>query len=168
MDINELSQIIINTINHLLNNDKYLFEHNISERCIAHRLALYLESTFHPLGFFVDAEYDGNINNLSGKKSLQNLNYSSNGINYTKNDVIPDIIIHKRGQNGRDNNLLIIELKKKRGRNKDRDRRKLKLFTSNQFGNNYCYNFGLFIILNMGNKPGFSIEWFENGNKLLI
>ncbi len=90
----------------LLLNDRYLFEYDLHEQCIAGRLALYLQSVFP--SHFVDVEY--NRAGLAPKR----LGLSDECANARdENDealVVPDIIVHRRGRDGP--NVLVMELKK--------------------------------------------------------
>jgi len=86
--------------------DAHLLEHDLSERCIASRLAMYLQQEFPE--FSVDVEY----NRIGAHPKAMALpeecaNYrSKNG----EPLVVPDVIVHKRGAEGP--NLLVLELKK--------------------------------------------------------
>lgn len=81
--------------------------------------------------------------------------------------VFPDIIVHKRGENG--NNLLIIEVKKKKASSdvdKSFDCEKLKKYTSTDDENRWAYRYGLFLELPVDatfkkDKP--ELLWFQNG-----
>lgn len=98
----EVRSKIIAAIRHLHKNDQYLLDHDLNERSIAFRLALYIQQEF--AGWNVDYEY----NRMSGDfiKKLEDIAGTFNNIT---GNVFPDIIIHIRGS---DNNLLVIEVKK--------------------------------------------------------
>jgi hypothetical protein len=86
--------------------DKYLLEKDLSERCIAARLAMYLQPLFQSL--IVDVEYNraGDIpKRLALPDECANFRDAEG-----RSLVVPDIIVHKRGPTGP--NLLVIELKK--------------------------------------------------------
>jgi len=75
--------------------------------------------------------------------------------------------VHKRGQNGSHNNLLIIEVKKSSNPNNgDWDAEKLSRFTSAENENNFNYQYGMFVRFTVRTTPGFSIHWYQNGQKL--
>jgi hypothetical protein len=112
---NEIEQIIRQGISRLLEKDIYLLEINVNERTISGRLAFYLQGLFSD--WDVDCEY-----NRSKKKSkeldlvhgelnqeLSKSHKSISPIDDNGKTVYPDIIIHHRG---RDENLVVIEIKK--------------------------------------------------------
>ena len=86
--------------------DRYLLEKDLSERCIAARLAMYLQPLFPDHS--VDVEY-----NRAGD-TPKRLDLPADCANYRDDDgrslVVPDIIVHNRGAEGP--NLLVVELKK--------------------------------------------------------
>lgn len=83
-------------------NDSFLFDKDVSEWAVAHRLAAYLEGFFPE--YDVDCEYnrmpgpDGEYDSKAPKKVLGN------------KKIRPDIIVHRRGSN--EDNLIAIEMKK--------------------------------------------------------
>jgi len=134
--------------------DSYLLIHDINEPTISHRLAMYLTPIFPD--FDVDCEYNGNIDAKSGRKYINLLQTRAKELGLIKNNdsdkqiidrlVYPDIIVHRRGQNGKENNLLIIEVKKSSSQITDEwDCEKLSRFTSKEYENNYDYCFGVFV-----------------------
>jgi hypothetical protein len=101
---------IINAIKRLLSEDNYLFERDVNERSITHRLACHLQSEF--TGWHVDCEYNRDINSddhINFRKKLYNLPLKPNSDDTEGKTVFPDIIIHKRGTT---DNHLVIEVKK--------------------------------------------------------
>ena len=98
---------------------------DVSERCIAAKLASYLQH-FIP-EYFVDVEFnrDGSIPkrlNLP-EECVDSVNRDGDAI------VIPDIIVHRRGPDGL--NVLCVEIKKKNdSRGLDCDRKRLKALIS--------------------------------------
>ncbi len=86
--------------------DGYLLQNDLSERCIASRLAMYLQPLFR--AHVVDVEY-----NRAGAEPKR-LNLPDECANFRDADgrslVVPDIIVHRRGPEGP--NLLVVELKK--------------------------------------------------------
>lgn len=106
MERNEVCKRLEAALVKLAENDLYLLENDLSERCIASRLAMYLQTEF--VEYCVDVEF-----NRDGctPKRLEIPEECANRRN--RNDealVIPDVIIHKRGPEGP--NLLVLELKK--------------------------------------------------------
>jgi hypothetical protein len=89
-----------------MRDDEYLLAHDLSERCIASRLALHLQAQFQECK--VDVEY-----NRAGD-TPKRLLLSEECVNSFDEDgralVVPDIIVHQRGDAGP--NILGIEVKK--------------------------------------------------------
>ncbi len=79
--------------------------------------------------------------------------------------IYPDIIVHKRGINGLENNLLIIEVKKTSSQNShDFDNLKLERYTSSEYENSMQYLYGAFVTLGVNHQFSQSkIEWYKNG-----
>ena len=103
--------------------DAHLLEHDLSERCIASRLALYLQQAFPELS--VDVEY-----NRFGTHP-KTMHLPEDCANYRSNSgeplVVPDIIVHRRGAEGP--NLLVLELKKTTNRDsRDCDHMRIRAF----------------------------------------
>lgn len=115
--------------------DNILIELGVSERVIEHRIALYLEPLFKEWN--VDCEY----NRYGVKtKELENIRECREGQRTDR--IYPDIVIHERGSESR-NNIAVIEIKA--GREMDKcDEMKLALMTGE--GNEdvaHKYEFGL-------------------------
>jgi hypothetical protein len=90
----------------LVRNDQHLLENNLSERCIASRLAMYLQREFPEHA--VDVEY-----NRQGDtpKRLGLPDGCANARDELgRAFVVPDVIVHRRGPNGP--NILVLEVKK--------------------------------------------------------
>jgi hypothetical protein len=90
----------------LVEHDADLFTWNVSERCIAGRLAHYLQNQIEE--YSVDVEY----NRMARTPKTLNLPEECAKTRDDNNEplVIPDIIVHHRGLDGP--NLLVIEVKK--------------------------------------------------------
>jgi hypothetical protein len=100
--------------------DRYLLEHDLSERCIAARLALHLQRIFEE--YTVDVEYNraGDLAKRLNVPEECGNSFDEHG----RALVVPDIIVHRRGPEGP--NILGLELKKARDpRGLDCDRRRL-------------------------------------------
>jgi len=86
--------------------DSYLFEHNLGERCIAARLAMYLQQEFPEHQVDVEYNRDGDV--------PKHLGLDDRCANYVDEDgqvlVVPDVIVHRRGAEGP--NILVLEVKK--------------------------------------------------------
>ena len=80
--------------------------------------------------------------------------------------VYPDIIVHKRGL---DQNLLIIEIKKKNNADIEFDREKLSRYTSPDHENDLNYSLGALITFTTDeNEMKHDIEWYEMGGQITI
>jgi len=86
--------------------DAYLFENNLLERCIAARLAMYLQHEFPD--HHVDVEYnrDADIPKRMGLPEECANDIDEHG----RSLVVPDVIVHRRGPQGP--NILVLEVKK--------------------------------------------------------
>ncbi|MEK3986404.1 hypothetical protein MHB77_23990 [Paenibacillus sp. FSL K6-3166] len=166
-------------ISKLLECDQYLLSHDLNERTIAHKLAVYLQEEFNE--YNVDCEYNKNVDEESKKKMIYILEQECqkikkefnkditvvDDIEYMGLSTFPDIVIHKRGENS--SNLLIIEIKKSTNRiDRCFDLQKLKCYTDSSRYNNLCYAWGLFIEFETGRKnpeePG--VIWYKDGQRI--
>jgi hypothetical protein len=108
------------SIEELWEKDCWLLTEELNERCIAHKLAIYLASRFPD--YQVDCEYNGDIENVERDKIVGMLRADIIAIGRELNvkellhdnpwlmrHVNPDIIIHSRKTNK--NNLCVLELK---------------------------------------------------------
>ena len=175
MGFDEIKNILIEAVKNVVMEDAYLLLHDINELAITHRLAMYLTPQFK--GFDVDCEYNGNIDANNGRKYIKLLNYRYRELGLVRvkdsdeesidRRVYPDIIVHKRGKNGEENNLLIIEVKKSSNPiNGEWDAEKLSRFTSKEDENNFGYCFGAFVRFEVGHHIGFKeVEWYKDGKK---
>lgn len=128
---------------------------NVHERSTAHRLAVQLEPYFR--GWNVDCEYDRNIRL---KKELAEI--AGCDSQKATDEILPDIIVHHRQREGRENNLLVVEIKK-RTKEDVCDRRKLELLTRPD--GHYAYQLGLYINIK---EDSFDCTWYKNGNSFEV
>jgi len=158
MNSEVIESSLYSSIDHLFRNDLFLLTYDVHERTIAHRLAVYLE---HRLtGFHVDCEYNNDLDSETGRKQVHYSNSSSGTGAY------PDIIVHHRGLNGPNHNLLVIEIKKNSSTPNDinRDREKLCSYTASDDQSHLSYVRGALVVLEVKENAGqFSVEWYENG-----
>ncbi|MCL6576225.1 hypothetical protein [Kyrpidia sp.] len=127
-DFDVVRKRVEKSLNMLIRNDIYLFEIDVHERTIAHRLAVYLEKEFS--SWNIDCEY----NRIGYDPKL--INPGRRG----ERKAYPDIIIHHRGTSS---NLLAIEMKKLSAQvDQETDKDKLK-----EYIQRLHYKFGLFILL---------------------
>ena len=138
-------------VQHLKEETPVLDFGSVHERSTAHQLAVHMEPLFGP-EWNIDCEYDrdGYL-----KKALSGI--AECGKQKHTNNIFPDIIVHHRRGAGRDNNLLVIELKKQAARDAC-DWMKLELLTSAT--GHYQYHLGLYVNIDGG---GFTQTWFKDG-----
>lgn len=136
----DIAEKVVAAVEHLLQDDHYLFMQAVGERAISHRLACYLDPLFE--GWNVDCEYnrDGDLSKRIPPGSGDDEGEGSR--------VLPDIIIHRRGSN---ENLVVFELKKSSNPQSDqRDIDKLRAY-----GSHLGYLHGVFIRFIVGQpQPG--------------
>ena len=155
-----LKEDILGALNRVYAKDSELLADKIDvcERSLMHRFTHYFMEYVESCtdGFYdglkVDGEYnrqgrDGNPKLRDGKP------------------IYPDVIIHTRGENKR--NLCVIEFKKEnngaalaaQGCKHDKD--KLVFLTQDECG--FKYDWGVHIILNVGESRGATMIWFKDG-----
>jgi S-adenosylmethionine:tRNA-ribosyltransferase-isomerase (queuine synthetase) len=148
MRYGDLKNKIIRAIKTLRKNDSHLLWVDSSERSIMHKLAIYLGEEFKE--YDVDCEYNRSkdVPKVIMSKLLGRKNYSS-----LKKKVYPDIVIHKRGNNG--DNLLVVEIKKSSNHSRgERDFDVLKLEAYMSKGDDYQYRYGMFVDIFVGDDYG--------------
>ena len=122
------SDDFVKALSEFLLKEKFLLASDLNERTMTHKLAEYLQKYFQD--YNVDCEYNRMMTNQgydTKQLGLDLKNVETNDIKGTT--VIPDIVIHRRGDNK--SNLLVIEVKKKiSSGSKQLDFEKLKAFTS--------------------------------------
>lgn len=82
--------------------------------------------------------------------------YKNKDIETLTKNIRPDILIHRRGRNDKEDNLLVVEVKKNKNDTKC-DERKLTYLTCNY--SQYKYQLGAFIVIN---KNQIEITYFKN------
>ena len=131
-------------------NDAQLLELGVSERTIAARLQVYLVSLFP--SHHVDVEYNRHgvdVKRLSRSRDCGNDDITSR--------ILPDIVIHKRGDDKA--NLLVVEIKDDSAGSAqvDRDREKLA-----KLRRQYCYQHTLLLQIPRGQTSAgrdWLLEW---------
>ena len=151
MKLYEIKCKIQNALNKFYKNDSFLIKKKLCERCLVHRVAIYLENERFP-GYFIDCEYNkSHLNKGSELKRVSN-----------PNGNFIDIIITKRDGNYQ-NDLICFEIKRwdnYHERNKDREN--LRILTK---GDRFGYGYGFYIILGKS-KEKIKIEVYIKGNKI--
>ena len=158
MSSEEVHLALSESINRLFSDDLFLLKYDVHERKIAHRLAVYLEPFFD--SFHVDCEYNNDLDSELGRKRVYYPGGAPGGL------VFPDIIVHHRGLNGPENNLLVIEMKKMTAMDGDldKDRDKLRNFTASDGPSHLAYRWGALLVLGVMESAGqFEIEWCKDG-----
>lgn len=144
-------------------NELYLIEHGLNERCICARLALHITNVLpgtHYCDYVADVEYNRNAANIKDEKHFKTIEANSK----TKGTgrIIVDLIVHKRGENP-DYNLIYIEMKKpssnKAGISTDEER--LCYLTCQ--ASDYKYKLGVMVIIDEANTKLKIKSIAENG-----
>ncbi len=110
-------------IQKLMDKDSYLFEVDVNERTLTHRMAIYLEEEISKMeaGWNVDCEYNRDVTSpkepYSKRLRLHDdpppRDYVTPHEDENAITVFPDIIVHIRGRSGEEHaNLVVIEVKK--------------------------------------------------------
>ncbi|WP_295230351.1 hypothetical protein [uncultured Chryseobacterium sp.] len=166
MDLTSTLNNFDDALSVLLKDDKHLLEANLSERSIAHRLALYLTGLFPE--FDVDCEYNGDVDSDNYRKNLQIdrediIKLSKKKIDeFDTYSVFPDIIVHKRKFNT--DNQLVIEIKKK---DSNIEQKKYDLLKLKAFTNQYNYRLGIYLELEIGkNFRTNETLYFQKGQQI--
>lgn len=163
----KLLQYINESLNRLYKEDSYLIHHvattkageHVSERSIVFRFGIYLAQKLSEDADFnkysLDCEYNRSQENI---KSLPE-NYI--GSCDKCRNVVPDMILHKRGSNKVGSNIMVIEFKGY-WNNQDGDADKIKLFTTEKW--QYRYQVG-YTICFMKKLNQVQIKEFKNGEQ---
>ncbi len=104
----EVRERLERALRRLLVDDRYLLDNDLSERCIAARLAMYLSEEFEEHD--VDVEYNRAGDVAKRLHGLPDECYRRRNRQIEAPVAVPDIIVHHRGFDG--SNLLVIEMKK--------------------------------------------------------
>lgn len=149
-----------------------LFESGVSERTLCGQLMLYLNDAKRKLEFrsyYVDVEYNRNFN----KKIKTIIDDRENIVK-----INCDLILHSRGENTKQDNLIAIEMKKsnRRAEEKQKDRIRLIALTKDTFDEHiYSYDgitlpehvcgyiLGIYYEIN-NNTNTINIEYYHKGN----
>lgn len=141
MSKKEILELIKSSLEKLYEKDQYLIYHgdnnHNSERTAVSRFGFYLDQEVEnrnsdSLRYDVDAEYNRNI------YDIKRIEIEKEIVN-----VVPDLILHRRGNNK--NNMLIIEFKTWWNNGQDEDIEKIKKFCDPS--GEYKYKYGTTILL---------------------
>ncbi len=106
MNANDVRQRLDAAVARLVHDDGYLLANNLGERCIAARLAIYVQHEFPEHS--VDAEYNRDAD--TPKRLYLPEDCANYRNEYGESLVVPDVIVHRRGPEGP--NILVLEVKK--------------------------------------------------------
>lgn len=140
----ELWQIVDDAIESFNQQERYLIETDLSERCICARFALHLSETIRGTDFkdyTVDVEYN---RGADGYERAPKRMYNA--------PITVDLIVHKRGYDNKYgfDNLICIEMKKTTNRQGcASDEERLKNMTDFEHG--FHYKAGFMILIDMKN-----------------
>jgi len=184
MNLKETLEKFEKALSEFCDKEKYLLENNLSERCVAHKLAQYLEEEFKT-HFHVDCEYNRQYDSEKIEQAIKRIHIPREVLTeisidrFNKNDtysVYPDIIVHKRES---ENNHLIIEIKKSSNDckiDKVFDEVKLKKFTENppehiahdsKLPISLAYKLGIYLEIGVEKSIGSNcLKFFQNGNEV--
>ena len=146
--------------------EKTNIKRNVSERNLCQNLANYLRDNMKKIGlkgYYADTEYDRNQNMV---KTIIN-----NEMKII--EIECDLIVHSRGENVKQDNLIAIEMKKSTNMQKrNEDKERLKYMTKNTYYNEITYQelprhicryaLGIFYDINI-EKQEVNLEYYENG-----
>jgi hypothetical protein len=128
---------VVTALQEFYAHERFLFEHDLGERALTHRLAVHLEKQFSD--WEVDCDYD-----RLGERTLR-LPHGSivSTDDHLAKSVYPDIVVHQRAI---PNNLLAIEVRKAANhQSPEHDRHKLRALTDPHLW--FAYWIGLFLVL---------------------
>ncbi|TDL88733.1 hypothetical protein E2R55_16325 [Vibrio vulnificus] len=170
---NEMKNLFELANNKYLIEQKKLIQSGVSERTLCGQLMLYLneanEKTLYKQ-YYVDVEYNRNVN--------ERLKTIKDG----EGEIITincDLILHSRGENLVEDNLIALEMKKSIGSRsaKEKDRERLKALTRQSFDNIWSYDgqslpehvcryiLGVYYEINISRMEAL-IEYYQDGKLL--
>ena len=138
----KLEQIVTSAISSFNNNEFYIVNRDLSERCICAKFAQYLDNEVKQSGL---VGYDTDVEYNRGYKGNE---YAMKRLDDGKL-IVTDLIVHKRGFNANYgfDNLICIEMKKSKNElGLEKDLERLYKMTTIDYG--FCYKVGYMIIAN--------------------
>lgn len=159
-DLIESLEAIVNEAIIVFNEDeRYLIENDLSERCICARFAIILTEVLRHTQYkeyVVDVEYNRGAN--GSERAIKRL---CNAM------IAVDLIVHKRGYdcNCGFDNLICIEMKKQKNRRGcEADENRLRKMTAFDYG--FCYKFGTMLVIDDRQNAIKMKSKFSNGEQL--
>ena len=137
--IAELEIIFENANERFIKKNTALFEAQVSERTLCGALMIELHEVLKDkkyYDYFVDVEYNRNIGGI-----LKTMKKTIRGPEEQIITINCDLIVHSRGQNVLQDNLIAVEMKKSTGKriDKDKDRDRLECLTKSPNQNVWSY-----------------------------
>lgn len=176
----ELKKMFLEANEYFLADDIKLFKNNISERTLCGALMIKLRETMKNetykayKDYHVDVEYNRNIGN---QKNIKKCCVVGKNGQYKYKSITCDLIVHSRGENVKQDNLIAIEMKKSTQPQdkKDNDRRRLIALTKDSYDDIWSfdgktlpeyvcrYKLGIYYEINFSQK-NILLEYYYNGN----
>ena len=128
---------VVTALSEFYARETFLFDHDLGERALTHRLAVYLEKQF--AGWDVDCDYD-----RLGERTLR-LPHGTivSTDDHLAKSIYPDIVVHQREI---PNNLLAIEVRKASNHQPpEHDQQKLRALTDPHLW--FAYWIGVYLVL---------------------
>ena len=147
-------------IRHLYTKEAFVVLVDANERCMAAHVFAYLKWHWPKSLKDFDIDYEYNREGLNGD-SKELFYRQSNESEMKWHDIIPDMVVHKRGMPSPGENLCVIEFKKP-GRNIGDDIAKLKAMTDQSLAGKFKYAVGFHVIFGAG-YDNINITPFLNG-----
>lgn len=145
MRTDEVTQRLRQAVARVRHADHHLLAVDVSERCIAARLAMYLREYF--VDYDVDVEYNRYGDDVKHLYDLVTTCPRERNGNSQGQCVLPDVVVHRRGS--KKSNLLIVEMKKSSNpTGMDHDIQRILAFRQ-QLG----YQVGALLVCDVGNTP---------------
>lgn len=174
MQIRELERIFEKANDSFLGKNTMLFETQVSERTLCGALMIELYEVIKDTKYYkyyVDVEYNRNVDG-----TLKTLKKTIQGTDEKIVTINCDLIVHSRGQNVFQDNLIALEMKKSTGRwrDKESDRNRLECLTKSPdqdvwsyggkvFPENVCgYGLGVYYEVNFKQRD-ILIEYYREG-----
>lgn len=172
--IKELEKVFENANDLFLKENTMLFETQVSERTLCGALMIELYEVIKDTKYceyFVDVEYNRNVGG-----TLKTFKKTIRGIDEKIVTINCDLIVHSRGQNIFQDNLIALEMKKSTGKQcyKESDRNRLECLTKSpgqdvwSYGGrvlpeNVCgYGLGIYYEVNF-RKRSIVVEYYKDG-----
>lgn len=138
LNLKTMIEIFENTNELFLKKEKEFLLSGVAERSWYTRLSIYLNKLIEEVGineyYFVDTEYNRNLGKV--KTILDDTN------NFEIVEVICDFLLHSRGNNIIQDNLICIEMKKstRTKLEKDKDKNKVRILTKDSFDDIWSFD----------------------------